>query len=540
MVDKWLLTGQTTIPRLLREAAVKWPNKTYLDFSGEKYTFAQVEREVTRLAHGLSVLGLAPGDRVCAMLDNNPDNIFVWFAVNLLGGVIVPINTDMKGEFLLRQMSDADAAIMVAEQHYVERVLLVEDELPGLKTLVVRGPADAAGVRARRKVLTLDSVRSANTAPILSQCKPGDLAILMYTSGTTGPSKGCMLSHNQVCNFGRRVVEDHKLTHDDVYWTPLPLFHVGASCAVGLSTLAVGATAAIYPRFSASQFWPEVERSGANKVLLLSIMLTLIANAPDSEASRRCFGQVEAVIGYPLPHALQAKWKERFGVKYAMCPGYGSSEVYPIVSMPIDTENVPEGAVGRCHPDLDVRIFDDDGAECPPGVAGEIVLRPNKPDIIFQGYWRRPEATAAVMRNQWFHTGDLGKFDDNGFLFFVDRKKDSLRKGGENISSFEIEAAFLKHPSVQEVAAHAVESGLAEDELKVTVVLKPGAVLTEEELCLWSLERIPRFAIPRYIEFREELPRTPTGKAQKYLLRTQGITAKTWDRTQSGVVIPKR
>ncbi|MNZ12009.1 Long-chain-fatty-acid--CoA ligase [compost metagenome] len=538
MTDKWLTTGQITIPRLLHEAAEKWPDKVYLDFSGNKYTFAEVEREATRIAHGLSVIGIAPGDRVCSMLDNNPDNIFVWFAVNMLGGVIVPINTDMRGEFLRRQVEDADATIMVVEDGYAERVFMVEGELPCLKTLIVRG--ELPRVASHRKVIGLDSVRADNTTLIHSHAKPSDLAILMYTSGTTGPSKGCMISHNQACNFGRRVVADHKLTIEDTYWTPLPLFHVGASCAVGLSTLQVGATAAIYPRFSASNFWPEIERSGANKVLMLSIMLSIIAEAPDSEESQRCYGKLEAVLGMPFPGALQAKWKERFGVRYAMCPGYGSSEVYPIVSMPIDTENVPEGAVGRLHDDLDVRIFNDDGEECPPGVAGEVVLRPRKPDIMFQGYWRRPDATAEAMRNLWFHTGDMAKFDENGFLFFVDRKKDSLRKGGENISSFEVEAVFLRHPNVQEVVAHAVKSELAEDELKVTIVLKPDSVLSEEELCLWSVERLPRFAVPRYIEFRETLPRTSTGKAQKYLLRDEGVTPRTWDRISSSILIPKK
>lgn len=538
-MGKWLSTGQTTIPWLLHEAAHKWPNKTYLDFSGEKYTFAEVEREATRFAHGLSILGLAPGDRVCAMLDNVADNMLVWFAVNMLGGVIVPINTDMRGEFLRRQVADADGAIMVVERDYLDRVLMIENDLPGVQTVVVRGSLSDP-VATHRKVITLDSIRSENTTSIQSKCQPGDLAILMYTSGTTGPSKGCMLSHNQVCNFGRRVVDDHQIVRDDIYWTPLPLFHVGASCAVGLSTLHVGATASIYPRFSASNFWSEVERAGATKVLMLSIMLSIIAEAPDTDVSTRCFGQLHAVIGMPFPGRLQEKWKERFGVRYAMCPGYGSSEVYPIVSMPIDTDNVPEGAVGRRHPDLDVRIFNDAGEECPPGVGGEIVLRPNKPDIIFKGYWRRPDATAEAMKDLWFHTGDLGRFDENGFLFFVDRKKDSLRKGGENISSFEVEAAFLKHPGVAEVAAHAVASELAEDDLKVTVVLKPGAVLTEEDLCIWSLDQLPRFAVPRYIEFRDALPRTPTGKAQKHLLRSEGVTPSTWDRNLSEVVLRKR
>jgi crotonobetaine/carnitine-CoA ligase len=206
----------------------------------------------------------------------------------------------------------------------------------------------------------------------------------------------------------------------------------------------------------------------------------------------------------------------------------------------IDEPDVPSEASGRRFADYDVRALDDSGNECPPGVPGEIVMRPRRPGIMFQGYWRRPEATVAATGDMWFHTGDIGKFDERGFFYFVDRKKDYLRRGGENISSFEVETTFMAHPEVLEVAAHAVPAELSEDELKITIVLKPGATLSEEELCRWSVARLPHFAVPRYIEFRAELPKTQTGKLQKHLLRADGVTQGTWDRAKSDIVVTKR
>jgi len=199
----------------------------------------------------------------------------------------------------------------------------------------------------------------------------------------------------------------------------------------------------------------------------------------------------------------------------------------------------PPGTSGRRFADYDVRIVDDRGFECPPGVPGEIIARPMRPNIMFQGYWRRPEATQAVMRDMWFHTGDIGSIDAEGFFTFIDRKKDYLRKGGENISSFEMETAFRDHPDIDDVAVHAVRSELSEDEVKVTAVLKPDSNLSAEALCRWCLDRVPHFAVPRYIEFRPDLPRNPIGRVLKYELRDQGVTAATWDRSKSDVVVKR-
>ena len=199
----------------------------------------------------------------------------------------------------------------------------------------------------------------------------------------------------------------------------------------------------------------------------------------------------------------------------------------------------PPGASGRRFDDFDVQIVDNQDRLLPDGETGEIVVRPLKPDVMFQGYWRRPEATVEAYRNLWFHTGDIGRFDEQGFFYFVDRKKDYLRRGGENISSFEMEVAFYAHPDIAEVAVHAVKSDGAEDEVKVTAILQSGAKLTYDELCYWAIEKLPAFAVPRYIEFRSEFPRTGTGKVQKFKLRNQGVTPETWDRHKSDIVFGK-
>jgi len=538
MHDKWFADGADTLPGLLAEACRQWPDNVFLDFSGEKYTYRETSAEVDRVAAGLMALGVQPGDRVCSILDNGPDAIFLWFAVNALGAVYVPINTDYKGEYLRHQVSDADARIIVVESDYASRVHAVADTLPNLALMLYRGdePEKSNLIEAR----SFDSIRSDAGAGALPEVRPGDLAMLIYTSGTTGPSKGCMIGHSYAANFARQCQWMTQTGPGDVIWTPCPLFHANAAFGVVLNALRVGATAAVVQRFSVSGFWPDIERSGATHISLLSIMLTLIPAAGQTEESRRCHGQIKVLYGSPLGTELKQKWKDLFGVQNAAQPGYGMTEACLITVASCFDGNAPGNASGRRHQDFDVRIIDDAGNECPPDVPGEIVVRPRKPGIMFQGYWRRPDATLAVTQDLWFHTGDIGKFDENDYFYFVDRKKDYLRRGGENISSYEVEACFRGHPDVAEVAAHAVPSGMAEDELKITVKLKESAAVSEEDLCAWSIERLPHFAVPRYVEFRDSFPTTPTGKVQKAVLREQGVTPGTWDRAQSGIVVPKR
>jgi crotonobetaine/carnitine-CoA ligase len=250
---------------------------------------------------------------------------------------------------------------------------------------------------------------------------------------------------------------------------------------------------------------------------------------------------VHTVRGNPFTEELKETWRARFGVRHVGSNDYGLTEAAVVTSLAEGEHlHAPPGSSGKRNPDFEVRVVDDEDRELPPNAPGEVIVRPMKPDIMFQGYWHRPDETVAVLRNLWFHSGDIGRFDENGFFYFVDRKKDYLRRRGENISSFEMESTFHLHPEIEDVAVHAVFSPVGEDDVKVTVVLTPGAALDEEALCRWAIERVPYYAVPRFIEFRDVLPKNPQGRVLKYQLREEGQTASTWDRESAGVEIPKR
>jgi crotonobetaine/carnitine-CoA ligase len=323
-------------------------------------------------------------------------------------------------------------------------------------------------------------------------------------------------------------------------WTALPLFHLNAIGASVVTGLIAQCRVAVFPRFSVSQFWPEIERSGAKSIAFLGSMASLLADAPDNEAMKRCYGQIRRVSAAPFPEPVVKKWRERFGVPATGSTSYGMTEAATISGSHPGDPPGPPGSSGRPGSDFEVKIFDDNDLEVAPGATGEIVCRPRRPNIMFGGYWNQPEATVKSWRNLWFHTGDLGKIDADGWFYFVDRKKDYIRRRGENISTLEMEAVFRQHPALLDVAVHAVLSPMGEDEVKVTAELHPGVELTEEALCRWSIDRVPYFAVPLYVEFRETLPRSATGKVLKEELRREGKTATTWDREAAGVTFTRR
>ena len=532
----WQRGTQDTVTAALSRSAAQFGDRIFLDFSGATYTYAEIDRQSNRLARGLAERGVAKGDRVGTVLDNNVDAILAWFAINKLGAISVPVNTAYKGEFLRHQLDDCGAQVLIAEADYAQRIAAIENGLPQARRLLQRGGDPVATERLQVEPL---SGAFGSDEPLPDVNKPEDLAMFIYTAGTTGPSKGCMISHNYVCNLGRQVVVMEGRDKDDINWTALPLFHMNAAGGSVLSCMFVGARVAIYPRFSVSRFWPEIERSGATVASLLGSMITFLAEAEENEYSKRCFGQLHTVRGSPFPASLQEKWMKRFGVKTAGSNAYGLTEAARIVTLPAG-ETAPPGSSGRRNDDFDVRIVDDDDNELPPGTPGEIVARPRRPHVMFEGYWNRPADTLRIMRNMWLHTGDIGKFDEQGFFYFVDRKKDYLRRRGENISSYEVETGLRAHPAVSDVAVHAVFSESGEDDVKATLVLKDGHPLTEHELCAWAVERLPYFTVPRYFEFRKDLPRNPVGRVLKYMLRDEGCTPATWDRDRAGFELVKR
>lgn len=531
-----------TVVGWLRDCVEECPDRQFIEFGRDAFTYGDVWRRATELAAGFRSAGVAPGQAVVTMFDNHVDHLAAWIGTNLVGGIWVGINTAMRGEFLRHVVTDTGARLVLCESEFVERFRLVEDSLDDVELLLWRGEADPGAPLGRIKSETLDAFRLDARDDGWFAPAPGDVSCLVYTGGTTGPSKGCVVSHNQVCNIARRTVESSGRTQAEVNWNPLPMFHLNVTATTIVASMLLRSSCSVPKKFSLSGFWPDMVHTGARVVNLLGSMGTLITQMPETpEMQAVPHGQIRVLYGSPFTPELEGIWRERFGVE-VVGNVYGQTEAVPQTTLRYpESITAPPGSSGkRNDDDFDIRIFDDDDNEVEPGQVGEVVCRPKRPDVMFLGYWNRPEATLASMRNMWFHTGDLGRFDEDGFFWFVDRKKDYLRRRGENISSGEMETVYLSHPAISEVAVHAVPSDLGEDEVKVTAVLVPGASLDEAELFEWSKERVPYFALPRYIEFRPELPKSPTGRVHKFVLRDESVTATTWDRETAGAQWERR
>jgi len=527
------LDGETILSLLHRRAKER-PEAPFLTFDGSgTRTYGEFMAEVAALAGGLASVGLQPGQPVAMLLDNTLDSARMWFAANAAGGIDVQLNTAYKQEFLAHQLNDCAAEILVVESQYLARISEIEHELTVARTVFCRGDVPDVGF-ARRTVLPLDALRDLPAQYALP--RSDDLSTLVYTAGTTGPSKGCMISHSYVLSMAQQTARATRLTETDVTWTPLPMFHMNAKAGTVAGALLVGGHAAFVRRLSVSRFWSQVEDVKATRAKMLGSMLSLVANAPDGPAPGP--HSLSYVIGSPVTPDIARAYSERWGIR-AVAPGYGLTEAAMVMTVE-GLVNGPPGSSGRANAEFEVRIVDDGDRELPRGHHGEIVVRPNEPGVMFSGYWRRPADTVAMLKNLWLHTGDIGRVDEDGWFHFVDRKKDYLRRRGENVSTYELEAVFAKHEAVSEVAVFGVPSELTEDEIKVSIVLTDGAGATPEELCRWSLDKVPYFAVPRYVEIRHELPKNSFGRVLKYQLRAEGVTPATWDRETADVLFEKR
>ena len=537
----WRPNDHVTVTELLTARLDTDPTSPYLDVCGTVLSAEEVADAAGRLASSLRDLGVRPGDRVATLLDNSPEMLVAWWATIWCGAIAVPINTAYKGEYLRHQLQDSGSSLLIVAADLTGRLHDLAARVDALNHVVVVGldAADTAGVRTH----TWDDLLTASpvaAAPV----KPSDLATFVYTGGTTGLSKGCMLTHGYHAALAEQIGFCWRRTPEDVVWTPLPMFHYNALVTAVVGTLLFGGKGAIYRRFSVSNFWPEMNRVGATITSTLGTMAYLLAHDVDRPAMPNS-GDATAntslrLIGAaPLPPEVDNIIRSRFGVD-TFSGAYGLTEASLVSWQPPGTQNRPSAAGVLNDQFFDVRIFDDNDTEVPCGGQGEIVVRPKRPHVMFEGYWGRPEATVEASRNWWFHTGDIGTVDADRYLYFVDRKADYLRRRGENIASFEVERILMSHGAFADVAVHAVPSQLTEDDIKVTGTLKPDADLDEEGLFRWCIDQLPYFALPRYIEFRAELPRSPVGRVLKRQLRDEGVTPDTWDLETSGVTFEKR
>ncbi len=514
---------RTTITAALHDRLAVDPDGLYLDFHGDKWSARRIDEASRRAAGGLAALGVRAGDRVASLMENSPEQVVAFFGALRLGAIAVPINTAYKGEFLRHQIADSGASVVLVQPDMRDRV---EAVATGVATPDLRHVLDPATMLSGNAALVDDAT-----------VVPSDVACLIYTAGTTGPSKGCMLSHNYVVAMARQIARAWQRQPDDVVWTPLPLFHLNAISVCVVGTLLTGGSAAISRKFSVSGFWPEVQRTGATVLSMLGSLAILIANADDHP--EMAGHKLRVCAAAPMPPDTDRLWRERFGCA-TFSGGFGLTEASLLAALPPGMEN-RTGAAGVLNQiEFETVLLDDDDLPTPVGEVGELCARPRYPDLMFAGYWNRADDTVAAWRNLWYHTGDLGRIDADEFLYFVDRKKDTLRRRGENISSFEMEKVLYSHAAIKDCAVHAVPSAMGEDDVKVTAVLLTVDAVDHETLCKWVAARVPYFAIPRYIEFRADLPRNPVGRVLKYQLRDEGVTATTWDREVAGIEFERR
>jgi crotonobetaine/carnitine-CoA ligase len=533
--------ARMTVADLLEQRADDHPDKILVTCAEDRRTYREAADVAERLAGALDSAGVAAGDRVAFLVPNRMERIDLFFGCARLGAVQVPLNTFLKGQFLRHQLADSGATTAVVDGPGLAAVAPLLPTLPELERLIVlyddAGDGPVPPVPAAVEVVTFADLEGRVPADLdLPRPAPGDLAAIVYTSGTTGPSKGCRINQGYYVHIGAAWQAALELRADDVYLTAFPLFHLSGQALALMATLHRGATLILEPAFSASTFMERAGAVGATVVMGVGAMAQAILATPQSASDRA--HSVRLCSWIPLPEARQLEFEERFGTAVS-AEGYGQTECAPVTFSPASGER-RRATAGRPAPWLDVQIVDGDDVEVAPGEVGEIVVRPLEPDSLFSGYWGRDDETIATFRNLWHHTGDYGRMDAEGFVTFVDRKKDALRRRGENVSSMELEVAILRHPRITEVAVHAVESAATEDDIKACIV--PGAdqpELTADELFGFFAEHLPYFAVPRYVELVPELPKNALGRVLKHELRARGVTPATWDFEKLGLSVDR-
>lgn len=524
---------QRTLGRVLRDQADVIGDDVFIIDEDRKLSFNDVNDRVNAVAAGLRRLGAGKGTAVACLLDNSPDAVMTSIALGKLGAIFIPSNIEFRRDFLLRTFVQGNAETLIVEEELVSAVAEIWDDY-NFKNVVVRGrSAEARATLKGARIHEWESLSfpGSGEPAEADDVTPRDIAAVMWTSGTTGPPKGVMQSHNLWVVDADFMLRTRGVREDDVFFNFLPLYQSGSWLMNIYPALVSGLPVAIDPRFSVAKFWERCRFYGATQVLTLGAMHMYLWQAPERPDDADNPVRVATCIG--MPHTIQEPFKCRFGIEF-ICVGFGQSECMP-VTMTNPTGSYKPDSCGTARDGIEVAALGEDDRPMPAGSPGEICVRPTEPDVIFTGFYRDDHATVTAFRNLWYHTGDLGYLDKDGELFFVDRKADFMRYKGRNISSFEVESVVAKHPQIVECAAHGVAADelAVEDEIKLCVVLTEGAELTPADIVEYYRDNAPKFMVPRYVEIFSELPHTPTGRVQKYLLRKMGVTGRTWDQAKS-------
>ena len=533
-----------TLVNAVRAQASIHGDRDFLSFEdGPSLSFADFDRLTDCLAAGLHDLGLQAGERLLALLTNSREFMLTMIATHKLRAVFVPINTELRGSFLEHQVRNSSPRVVVADDGLIDRFTAVDTSSIEIETVIrvadgtsgsTALPDSLAGVQDLRIEGLLDTTPRPQS---LTDPEPSDVCTIMYTSGTTGPSKGVLMPQGHCYLFGLGTVAAMELTEADRYFCCMPLFHANGLFMQVYASLLAGASCHVTKRFSVSDWLDVVRGQQITVTNALGVMPEFIFRSPPTPNDRD--HRLTRILAIPVAEEWGSAMEERFGV--VLRQGFGMTEVNMVSYSDIDDPVLP-GCAGPPLSDFFEVVVADPATdiEVPRNEVGEILVRPKVPFCFNVGYFKMPEKTVEAWRNLWFHTGDAGRIDDEGRLFFVDRIKDRIRRRGENISSYELEQALNEHPSVIESAAVGLRVAQAggEDEIKAVLAVA-GETPEPSEFLDWCVPRMPRHMVPRYLEFVDELDKTASGKIRKQAIRDAGVSSETWDRESVGYFVPR-
>jgi carnitine-CoA ligase len=515
--------------------ARKYGNRIACSFADQPpISFRELDDESSAMASGLARLGVQRGDRVFALMRNSREFLVAMFGVHKRGAIFAPVNTELNGSFLEHQLRIANPRVIIVDD--VLRSAVDNVGLDGLQinsTVIVGG--EALQMCGSQNLQFAELVSSPVTASDIIDVAPNDSCTIMFTSGTTGPAKAVLMTQAHCFFFALETTQNIGLSDADCMYISMPLFH-GTACFLQFyAALLSGATSHIVRRFSASSWLRDIKTCGATVTFAIGVMPEFILRQP--ERPDDLDNKLRVCWSVPVAQDVGTEFERRFGLR--ILQGYGMTEftvaVWGALADPLEA-----GCAGHVLDGyFEVRIVDPDTDEfLGQGVTGEIVVRPKEPSVFMAGYYGMPEKTVEAWRNLWFHSGDAGYFDARGRLFYVDRIRDRIRRRGENVSSFEIENVIGRHPDVADCAVVGVRVDDAGGEDEVMALVVVSADLDPAAFLAWCLPKLPKFAAPRFVEFVEQIERTPTGKLRKQSLRERGVTSKTWDRVLSNYCAP--
>lgn len=513
------------IAGLLRQRAQEQPDFPFIKCATDRYlTYAELDEAVDNVAGGLRALGVAPGDRIAVIAPNRMEVVEVIFACARLGAIEVPLNYWLKGDFLRYQLDHCGASLLIADDLGLAAAAPFLSSTD-IREIVALDEVSIEGVR----VTGYEDVRRGPKVGHVDDIGTRDVFSIVYTSGTTGYPKGCVLGHGYYFAAARAYQEGGWILPGDRVFTAFPLFHGSGQIASLVPALANRASICMEPEFRASTFIQRAVEEEASMLFGIGAMGMAVLASPPGPADGQ--GKFRLAAWMPMTEENQRAFERRFAVPVT-AEGYGLSECQPVTMSDIAGRR-ERSSMGRAVSHFEVEIVDDGDLPVAVGEVGEIVVRGREPDVMFQRYWKDPESTVAAFRGLWYHTGDLARSSETGFIYFVDRKKHVIRRRGENVSSVELEAALLRHPGIAQVAAVGIQSPLGEEDIKVCIVPRAGD-LEMADLFEFCKANLPYFAIPRYVEFLTNFPVNAMGRVMKNRLRDDGVTGTTTDLEAEG------